>query len=143
MSKLSLNPQVWILAGGRLLLQFGTGFTLFYAPIFFVNELNFSPTMVGIALGSSSVSGIVGRFWGGSWSDSLKWGRKKTLLLSALISAVADIFLILTHNYLFLLLGNLLMGLGIGLYWPPQSGSGGFNDRKTEKLGFCLKPFGR
>lgn len=131
MSKLSLNPQVWILAGGRLLLQFGTGFTLFYAPIFFVNELNFSPTMVGIALGSSSVSGIVGRFWGGSWSDSLKWGRKKTLLLSALISAVADIFLILTHNYLFLLLGNLLMGLGIGLYWPPAEAA--VADLTTEK----------
>lgn len=87
--------------------------------------------MVGIALGSSSVSGIVGRFWGGSWSDSLKWGRKKTLLLSALISAVADIFLILTHNYLFLLLGNLLMGLGIGLYWPPAEAA--VADLTTEK----------
>lgn len=119
MTNQPLNPQVWILAGGRLLLQFGTGFTLFYAPIFFVNELNFSPTMVGIALGSASISGIIGRFWGGSWSDSVKWGRKKTLLLSALISAVADVFLILTHSYGFLLLGNLLMGLGIGLYWPP------------------------
>lgn len=119
MNDQSLNRQVWILAGGRLLLQFGTGFTLFYAPIFFVNELGFSPTMVGVALGSASVSGIIGRFWGGSWSDSVKWGRKKTLLLSALISAVADVFLILTHNYGFLLLGNLLMGLGIGLYWPP------------------------
>lgn len=118
MNHQSLNPQVWILAGGRLLLQFGTGFTLFYTPLFFVNELDFSPTMVGIALGSASVSGIIGRFWGGSWSDSQRWGRKKTLLLSALISAVADVFLILTDNYSFLLWGNLLMGLGIGLYWP-------------------------
>ena len=119
MNNFSLNPQIWILASGRLLLQFGTGFTLFYAPIFFVNELNFSPTIVGIALGSASVSGIVGRFWGGSWSDSPQWGRKKTLLLSAAISAVADIFLTTAHDFTFLLIGNLLMGLGIGLYWPP------------------------
>ena len=119
MKHFSLNPQIWILASGRLLLQFGTGFTLFYAPIFFVNELNFSPTMVGIALGSASVSGVLGRFWGGSWSDSPRWGRKKTLLLSAVISAIADIFLIMTHEFIFLLVGNLLMGLGIGLYWPP------------------------
>ena len=119
MNSFSLNPQVWILASGRLLLQFGAGFTLFYAPIFFVNELNFSPTIVGIALGSASVSGIIGRFWGGSWSDSPEWGRKKTLLLSAAISAVADIFLTTANDFTFLLIGNLLMGLGIGLYWPP------------------------
>lgn len=115
----NLNSQVWILAGGRLLLQFGTGFTLFYAPIFFVNQLGFSPTMVGIALGSASVSGILGRFLGGSWSDSPGWGRKKILLLSAVISAIADIFLASAHSYSFLLWGNLLMGLGIGFYWPP------------------------
>ncbi len=118
MKNFDFNPQVWILAGGRLLLQFGTGFTLFYAPIFFVNELNFSPTMVGIALGSSPIAGILGRFWGGSWSDSPKWGRKKVLLISAVISAIADIFLITANDFTFLLLGNLLMGLGIGLYWP-------------------------
>lgn len=115
----NLNSQVWILAGGRLLLQFGTGFTLFYAPIFFVNQLGFSPTMVGIALGSASVSGILGRFLGGSWSDSPRWGRKKILLLSAVISAIADIFLASASDFTFLLLGNLLMGLGIGFYWPP------------------------
>lgn len=115
----NLNAQVWILAGGRLLLQFGTGFTLFYAPIFFVNQLGFSPTMVGIALGSASISGILGRFLGGSGSDSPRWGRKKILLLSAVISAIADIFLASAHSYSFLLWGNLLMGLGIGFYWPP------------------------
>lgn len=115
----NLNSQVWILAGGRLLLQFGTGFTLFYAPIFFVNQLNFSPTIVGVALGSASVSGIVGRFLGGSWSDSPQWGRKKILLLSAIISAIADVFLASASDFSFLLLGNLLMGLGIGFYWPP------------------------
>lgn len=115
----NLNSQIWILAGGRLLLQFGTGFTLFYAPIFFVNQLGFSPTMVGIALGSASVSGILGRFLGGSGSDSPDWGRKKILLLSAVISAIADVFLASASDFSFLLLGNVLMGFGIGLYWPP------------------------
>ncbi|WP_446684821.1 MFS transporter [Cyanobacterium sp. IPPAS B-1200] len=118
-NKTPLDRQVWILAGGRTLLQFGTGFTLFYAPLFFVNQLGFSPTSVGVALGSASVSGIIGRFLGGSWSDSPTWGRKKTLLLSALISAFADVFLASTSDYPSLLIGNLLMGLGIGFYWPP------------------------
>jgi MFS family permease len=113
-----LNPKIWLLAFGRLLCQVGTGFTLFYAPIFFVNEVGLSATLVGIALGSASVSGVVGRFIAGSLADSPAWGRKKTLLIAAAISAFADVFLALTFDFPTLVLGNLLMGLGIGLYWP-------------------------
>ena len=64
------SAQVWILAAGRLLSQIGSGFTLFYAPIFFVNQVGLSTTLVGIALGSGSVSGVIGRFLGGQWADS-------------------------------------------------------------------------
>jgi MFS family permease len=113
-----LSPQVWILAAGRLLSQIGSGFTLFYAPIFFVNQVGLSSTLVGIGLGSGSVSGVVGRFLGGHWADSSTWGRRKTLLLSAIVSALADVVLALTYDFPTLIVGNLLMGLGIGLYWP-------------------------
>lgn len=112
------STQVWILAAGRLLSQIGTGFTLFYAPIFFVNQVGLSATVVGFALGSGSVSGVIGRFLGGQWADSPNWGRKRTLLISAVISAFADVVLALTYNFPTLIIGNLLMGLGIGLYWP-------------------------
>ena len=113
-----LNPKIWLLAAGRLLSQIGSGFTLFYAPIFFVNQVGLSATLVGLGLGSASISGILGRFLGGSLADRKPWGRRGTLLLSAAISAIADIFLALTYNFPSLLFGNLLMGLGIGLYWP-------------------------
>jgi len=113
-----LSPQVWILATGRLLSQLGTGFTLFYAPIFFVNQVHFSATAVGIGLGSGSISGIIGRFLGGSFADSKFWGRRRTLLLSAAVSAVASLVLALTSNFPSFIVANLLMGLGVGLYWP-------------------------
>jgi len=113
-----LNPQVWILAVGRLLSETGTGFTLFYAPIFFVNKVGLSATSVGIALGSASISGVLGRILGGSFSDSKFWGRRRTLLLSAAISAIASLVLATTSNFAILVVGNLLMGLGQGLYWP-------------------------
>jgi len=103
---------------GRLLSQIGTGFTLFYAPIFFVNQVGLSATTVGIGLGSGSISGVVGRFLGGSFADSQFWGRRRTLLLSAAVSAVASVLLALTYNFPSFIVGNLLMGLGIGLYWP-------------------------
>jgi MFS family permease len=114
----TLNPKIWILATGRLLSQLGTGFTLFYAPIFFVNQVHLSATAVGIGLGSGSISGIIGRFLGGSFADSKFWGRRRTLLLSAAISTVASLVLALTSNFPSFIVANLLMGLGVGLYWP-------------------------
>jgi MFS family permease len=114
----NLNFKIWILAAGRLLSQIGSGFTLFYAPIFFVDRVGLSATSVGIALGSSSISGVIGRFLGGAFADSQWWGRRKTLLLSAAISAIASIFLAFTFNFTTLVISNLLLGLGIGLYWP-------------------------
>ncbi|MEG4346166.1 MFS transporter [Microcoleus sp. A003_D6] len=114
-----LPPQVWILAAGRLLSQSGTGFTLFYAPIFFVDRVGLSATAVGIGLGSGSISGILGRVLGGSFCDSKFWGRRRTLLLAAIISAVASFVLAATNDFAGLVAGNLLMGLGVGLYWPP------------------------
>lgn len=115
-----LNPQVWILGVGRFLTEVGTGFTLFYAPIFFVNQVGLSATAVGLALGSASISGIVGRILGGSFSDSRFWGRRRTLLLSSAIAAIASLVLATTINFPTLVIGNLLMGLGQGLYWPPN-----------------------
>jgi MFS family permease len=113
-----LPAQVWVLAFGRLLSQVGTGFTLFYAPIFFVNQVGLSATQVGLGIGSASISGVVGRVMGGSFTDSVFWGRRRTLLLSAVISAIACFTLALAHNFPIFVVGNLLMGMGMGLYWP-------------------------
>lgn len=113
-----LDYQIWVLAAGRLLSQLGTGFTLFYGPIFFVNQVGLSATAVGIGLGSASISGVVGRVLGGSFSDSRFWGRKRTLLLSAAVSAIASFVLALANNFPVFVIGNLIMGFGVGLYWP-------------------------
>ena len=114
-----LDNRVWILAVGRLLLQLGIGFTLFYAPIFFVNQVGLSATAVGLGLGAQSVTGIGGRLLGGAMADAPAWGRRRTLLLAAAISTVADVGFVVATNFPSFVLGNLLMGLGIGLYWPP------------------------
>jgi MFS family permease len=114
----SLNRTVWILAFGRLLSEIGTGFVLFYASIFFVNQVGISATLVGIGIGSGQISGVFGRFFGGVFTDSQAWGRRRTLLLSAAVSVVADVVLALTYDFPTLLLGNLILGLGVGLYWP-------------------------
>ncbi|MEH2244938.1 MDR family MFS transporter [Nostoc sp.] len=114
----SIHPQVWIFAIGRFFSEVGTGFTLFYAPIFFVNEVGLSATAVGLALGSASISGIVGRIVGGSLADSGEWGRRRTLLLATAISAIGSLVLAATNNFTILVIGSLISGLGIGFYWP-------------------------
>jgi MFS family permease len=113
-----LHSQVWWLAAGRLLSQVGIGFTLFYAPIFFVNQVEISATQVGLGLGLGSVLGIAGRILGGSMVDSPRWGRRPVLLWSTLISAAADGVLVLAQGLPLFLLGKGLMGFGVGLYWP-------------------------
>jgi MFS family permease len=113
-----LDRRVWILASGRLLSQVGIGFVLFYAPIFFVNQVGLSATQVGLGIGFEALAGLAGRFLGGSMADSSHWGRRHTLLLSALISALADGVFLLTYHFPTFVLANGLMGFGVGLYWP-------------------------
>ncbi|MBG1258450.1 MDR family MFS transporter [Nostoc commune] len=114
----SIHPQIWIFAIGRFLSEVGTGCTLFYAPLFFVNQVGLSATSVGVALGSASISGIVGRIVGGSLADSEHWGRRRTLLLATAISAIGSLVLATTNNFTILVIGSLISGLGIGFYWP-------------------------
>jgi MFS family permease len=113
---LQLPRQVWILALGRLLSEIGSGFTIFYAPIFFVQQVGLSATSVGLALGSASISGVVGRLISGSYSD--RWGRKPVLLLSTLVGAIACFIFAATQDFPTLVLGCLVQGLSLGLYWP-------------------------
>lgn len=103
---------------GRLLSQMGTGFILFSAPVFFVNHVGISAAAVGFGLGSESITGVFGRIIGGSMCDSPRWGRRKTLMLAVTFAAIADWVLAISNNFPMFLTGNLLMGMGVGLYWP-------------------------
>lgn len=111
-----LPHQIWILALGRLLSEIGSGFTIFYAPIFFVQQVGLSATSVGLALGSASISGVAGRLISGNYAD--RWGRKPVLLLSTVVLAIACFIFAITQDLATLVVGCLVQGLGLGLYWP-------------------------
>ncbi len=111
-----LPRQIWILALGRLLSEIGSGFTLFYAPIFFVQQVGLSATSVGLALGSASISGVAGRLISGTYAD--RWGRKPVLLLATLVLALACAIFTVTNDFPTLIAACLVQGFGLGLYWP-------------------------
>ena len=113
-----LKREIWILVSGQLLLFIGQGFTLVYASIFFVNQLGFSATQVGLALSSSGFAGVFGRFLAGFAVDSRTLGRRGTLLIASLISALGCVFLAFADTFALLVAGNVLLGLGISWYWP-------------------------
>jgi len=113
-----LPRAIWILTAGQVLLFVGQGFTMVYASIYFVNVLGFSATQVGVALSCSQVAGFFGRFAAGNATDSEILGRRRTLLLAALLAALASFCLAIATTFSVLVAGNVLMGLGLSFYWP-------------------------
>ncbi|MBF2097977.1 MAG: MFS transporter [Gloeomargaritaceae cyanobacterium C42_A2020_066] len=140
---LGLTSQIWVLFGGRLLSQVGTGLTLFYAPIVFVNQVGLSAGRVGLALGLGSVTGIAGRILGGLWSDRVGVGRKRTLMLSALLSALGTFGLAAAQDFNGLVIGNLVLGLGVGLYWPANEAAvADLTEGEVRRSAFALTRLG-
>jgi MFS family permease len=113
-----LKQEILILTTGRTISQMGHGLLLVSAPIFFVNQVGLSTTEVGIGLSSASLAGVIGRFLGGSWADSPRMGRRRTILLASLLSAWADGILAFTEDFSHLVLGNILMGWAVGISLP-------------------------
>ena len=97
---------------------------------------------MGIGLGSGSISGVFGRILGGSFCDSKFWGRRRTLLLSAIISAVACFLLAAANDFSSLVVANLLMGFGVGLSCRNGNSGGGFRRGRTATGGFCFDATG-
>lgn len=113
-----LDKRIIILAVGRFLSMIGSGFTSFYAPVFFVDVVHISATLVGVGLAANSVAGTVARVIGGSMSDSPRIGRKLTLVISTIFLLIGSVVMGLVEDFNWFLVGNTLLGIGIGFYWP-------------------------
>ncbi len=111
------NPQVLVQAVGRLFYQLSFGLMNFYIPLLFVNQMGFSATSVGLALGLVSITEVGGHFLGGSLADSAQFGRKTVLSLAGASGIVVSIMLMLAHSLGLLMAANLVLGISLGFYW--------------------------
>ena len=107
---------IWLLASGGTLLDGFSIFSLGVAMALVTQQFNLSPLMVGL-IGSALVLGAAfGAAFGGPAAD--RFGRKPLLILDMAILAAGAFMSAFSDAHYHLLVGQLLVGIGIGIDFP-------------------------
>ena len=117
-----LNPiqrWLWALSIGGTLLDGFVIFVLGVAMPLIIAEFHFTPDVVGL-IGASLVFGAVfGAGFGGPVADHL--GRRKLMLADMMIIAAGAATSALANGFPMLFIGQLLVGIGVGIDFPASS----------------------
>jgi sugar porter (SP) family MFS transporter len=112
----TLNRFVVVAAGvaalGGFLFGFDTGI-ISGALLFIKQEFNLSAGLQQLVVGSLLLAAVVGALLGGPISDA--WGRKRTLILAALVFGVGALVAGFSPNVAVLVVARVLLGLAIGI----------------------------
>jgi MFS transporter, putative metabolite transport protein len=118
----SLKPiqrSLWVLSTGGTLLDGFVIFVLGVAMPLIIAEFHLTPDAVGL-IGASLVFGAVfGAGFGGPMADHL--GRKKLMLADMMIIAAGAATSALANGSAILFIGQLLVGVGVGIDFPASS----------------------
>lgn len=110
------HPIVWVLLSGTVLARGSAFATLPFLAIYLSRNLDLHPVMIGLTIGISPLSGVIGGFLGGHLSD--KYGRKPVMIGSLFsMSLVYFGFLIAETPGWFIVL-NALNGLSGSFFEP-------------------------
>ena len=109
-------PALRDVATARMVASIGAGGVLYLTPMVFHNDA-FTASQVGLGLALGAAAGTLGRFASGALLDR---GLRCSMpvLLAALVAMGADALLFGAHQFGGYLLGQLLFGAAVGLYWP-------------------------
>ena len=141
-------PALRDVATARMVASIGAGGVLYLTPMVFHNAA-FTASQVGLGLALGAGAGTLGRFASGALLDR---GLRCSLpvLVAALLAMGADALLFGAHQFGDYLLGQLLFGAAVGLYWPAMelavslsceplpSGRGYALARSADALGIAL-----
>jgi sugar porter (SP) family MFS transporter len=112
----TLNPFVVasaaVAALGGFLFGFDTGI-ISGALLFIKQEFGLSAGLEQVVVGSLLLAAVVGALLGGPISDA--WGRKRTLILAAIIFGVGALVASFSPNLAVLIVARVLLGLAIGI----------------------------
>jgi MFS transporter, putative metabolite transport protein len=114
-----IQRWLWVLSTGGTLLDGFVIFVLGVAMPLIIAEFHFKAHVVGL-IGASLVFGAVfGAGLGGPMADHL--GRKKLMLADMIIIAVGAATSALANRFPMLFIGQLLVGVGVGIDFPASS----------------------
>ena len=105
-----------VVAEVRALAALGAGGILFLGPLVF-NRLGLDGVLIGQGLALASVVGLISRFFSGYVLDQ-GVGLAVPLRVGAALSIAGDLILLQADGAAGYLSGQLLLGLGMGSYWP-------------------------
>jgi MFS family permease len=115
----SLQRWLWVLSTGGTLLDGFVLFALGVAMPLIVPEFHIAPDVVGL-IGSALVLGaVLGAGIGGRLADRL--GRKRLMLADMIIIAAGAAASALANTALVLFIGQLVVGIGVGIDFPVSS----------------------
>jgi len=114
-----IQRWLWVLSTGGTLLDGFVIFVLGVAMPLMIAEFRFTPDVVGL-IGASLVFGAVfGAGLGGPMADRL--GRKKLMLADMIIIGAGAAISALANGFPLLFIGQLLVGVGVGIDFPASS----------------------
>jgi MFS transporter, putative metabolite transport protein len=114
-----IQRWLWVLSTGGTLLDGFVIFVLGVAMPLIIADFHFTPDAVGL-IGASLVFGAVfGAGLGGPMADHL--GRKKLMLADMIIIAAGAATSALANGFPTLFIGQLLVGVGVGIDFPASS----------------------
>jgi putative MFS transporter len=115
----AIQRWLWVLSTGGTLLDGFVIFVLGVAMPLIIAEFHFTPDVVGF-IGASLVFGAVfGAGLGGPMADRL--GRRKLMLADMIIIGAGAVTSALSNGFATLFIGQLLVGVGVGIDFPASS----------------------
>ncbi|GED54944.1 MDR family MFS transporter [Brevibacillus borstelensis] len=108
------HPVVHLLMAGTVFVMLTQSMSMPFLAIMLSETTSLSPAEIGVIIGAGPLAGMVGGFLGGLLSDL--FGRRKLMLLSMLLMAVAFAGFVVTNDPFILLLNSILRGLASAFF---------------------------
>ena len=83
------------------------------AILFIRSEFNLSPFLTGLVVSAVLIGAIIGALLGGYMAEN--YGRKKVIIIAAIIFIIGAIFTAVTPDIIFLIFGRIIVGIAIGI----------------------------
>lgn len=110
------HPIVWVLLSGTVLARGSAFATLPFLAIYLSRNLDLHPVLIGLTIGISPLSGVIGGFLGGHLSD--RFGRMPIMIGSLLSMSLVYFGFMLAETPGWFILLNALNGLSGSFFEP-------------------------